>query len=99
MKNMADLALKIAIESRALQTPKLAYAYAYLIMEDRWPKAESLILTDPKYAWLYARDIIEARWPEAEPIIKTNLKCAYSYARDVLKFDEEKATLWANGGL
>ncbi len=51
---------------------KLAYLYAMIIMEGRWPEAEPIIIKNANDAYMYALYVMKERWIEAEPIIMTN---------------------------
>ena len=62
----------------------IAQAYAYYVINGRWPEAEEYIMKDPDSAYHYALNIV-GRWPAAEPYIMQDPRSAYHYASNVIK--------------
>jgi len=69
---------------KELTDPGLAYYYALIIREGRFPEAEEVIATDAKWAYEYAKDIIKGRWLAGEDVIGEDGYFAYRYAVNVL---------------
>jgi len=94
-----DLAKLMAPDLRDSSAPRDAYFYAWGILQDQWPEAETTIAQDPMYAHIYALNIIKDRWPEAEPTIAQDPMYAYLYAANVIqgRWPEAEATIASSG--
>ena len=59
--------------------PKLAYWYALIIINGRWPPGEKAIASKPESAYGYARFVLKGRWPRGEKAITSDLYWAKEY--------------------
>lgn len=67
------------------RSPKLAFYYAYSILQARWPEGETTIIKDTTWSYQYARNVMRRRWPEAEPIIAKDPDYAIKYATHLIR--------------
>jgi len=67
------------------KSTQYAFAYAYYVLNGRFPLGEPAIAKDPQYAYWYALNILKKPFPLGEPAIAKNATTSYGYAKDVLK--------------
>jgi len=65
--------------------PEFAFAYAYYVLNGRFPLGEPAIAKSSKYACYYARYVLEKPFPLGEPAIAKDAEDAYWYADDILE--------------
>ena len=80
-KNLAEVKKR---ESIWAKDGKIAYQYAYNVLESRFPAGEPAIAKDPRWAYEYAYNVLNSRFRRGESTIAKNPEYAYRYALYVL---------------